>query len=145
MTEVISNKNITVDASNKEISPDLTGSQRSFISIVNTSIGTQVIYISIGQEAVIGQGVPLYQGGVYQESLDAGYKPTNKQINAISSLAGGSVAIQERIFVKVLIILSLWFMTLMETGLLNLPVRQPTGLSTVLGKALVILQKTGGI
>jgi len=100
MAENISNKTFTINNANTEVSPDLTGNQRSFISITNTSVGGQVMYVSIGQEAVVGNGIALYQGGVYQESTDAGYKPTNKQINIISSAAAGTIAVQERIFVR---------------------------------------------
>jgi len=100
MTENISNKTLTVGTDQVEVSPDMTGSQRSFIGITNTSTGGQIISLSFGQEAVSLSGTVIYPGGKYSESTDAGYKPTNKQITAISNLAGGTIAIQERIFVR---------------------------------------------
>lgn len=71
--------------------------QRSALIISNTSTGGQIIYISVGQDAVVGNGVFIAPGGVYQDTRDGSYFPTNLQINGISNLAGGTVAIQERI------------------------------------------------
>lgn len=70
---------------------------RSNISIINTSTGGQVISISIGAEAVAGSGIPLSPGGVYQDNRDGNYLPTQEVITAISNLAGGTIAIQERL------------------------------------------------
>ena len=74
--------------------------QRSAVIITNTSTAGQVIYIAVGQEAKVGEGIPLSVGGVYQDTMDAGYKPSNKQIQAISSAVGGLVSVHERIIVN---------------------------------------------
>lgn len=94
--ELVSNNKATVDGTNIEIAKECY-QQRSAIIITNTSPAGQVINISIGEEAVIGEGIQLAVGGVYQDTRDGQYLPSNKQINAISSAAGGTVAIQERI------------------------------------------------
>ena len=73
--------------------------ERVFLSVVNTSTGAQVISLAFGQEAVAGQGIVLYPGGYYAESKDA--QPiTQKQIQAIASAAGGTIAVQERVSMR---------------------------------------------
>lgn len=94
--ELISNFSATIDAANEELCKECF-QQRSAVIITNTSTGGQVITLAMGQEAVAGAGIVLSVGGVYQDSRDGQYMPSNKQINAISSGAGGTVAVQERI------------------------------------------------
>jgi hypothetical protein len=74
--------------------------QRTAIIITNTSAAGQTITISIGQEAAAGQGIQLSVGGVYSDTRDTGYFPSNDQINAISSAVGGTVAVHERILMN---------------------------------------------
>lgn len=94
--ELTSNRSATIGTSNVVLSEECF-QQRSAIVVTNTSTGGQVIYIAIGSEAASGIGIALSPGGVYQDSRDGQYMPSNKQVNAISSLAGGTVAIHERI------------------------------------------------
>jgi hypothetical protein len=70
---------------------------RKFISIINTSTGGQVINLTFTDEAGAGKGVQLSVGGFYVESQDAGFTVTNSRISAISNIAGGTVAISERL------------------------------------------------
>lgn len=70
--------------------------KRVLFTLTNTS-ATQTISIAFGQDAVASQGVVLAPGGFYSESADAGFKPSNDDIYAVSSAAGGTLAIQERV------------------------------------------------
>lgn len=74
--------------------------QRTAIIITNTSPAGQVINIAIGEEAKAGIGVQLSVGGTYQDARDGQYMPSNKQIQAISSAAGGTIAVHERISMR---------------------------------------------
>lgn len=94
--ELSSNSSVTVGTTSTQVSGDCF-QQRSAIVITNTSIGGQIISLSIGQEAIANAGIQLGPGGVYQDSRDGAYFPSNQQINAISSLAGGTLAVHERI------------------------------------------------
>lgn len=87
---------VSVGTASVEISPTRDQEERVLISIVNTSTGGQTISLAFGQEAAAGSGVVLYPGGFYQESRDTN-KIVQEQISAISSLAGGTVAVSERI------------------------------------------------
>lgn len=70
---------------------------RSVIIITNTSTGGQKITISVGDDPIAGNGILLGAGGFYQDSMESGYIPSQKRIIAISDLAGGTVAIHERV------------------------------------------------
>jgi len=70
--------------------------RRESIIIQNTSAGGQIITIAIDAEASAGAGIVLSSGGSWQDSRDGFYLPTQKLITAISSAAGGTIAIQER-------------------------------------------------
>lgn len=98
--ELTTNYQKTIAATNTPVSEECF-QQRSAIIITNTSPAAQVITISIGQEAVSGQGIQLSVGGTYQDSKDGSYNPSNKAIYAISSAAGGTIAVHERILMKV--------------------------------------------
>lgn len=69
---------------------------RHGITITNTSVAA-VITIAIDNEAVSGSGIVLNPGGVWSDTEDSEYLPTQARITAISSVAGGTVAIQERL------------------------------------------------
>ena len=73
---------------------------RSFFNFTNTSTGGQVISITSTDEAGAGSGVVIYPGGYYGESKSEGFYPTNERICAVSSLAGGTVAVSERVVQK---------------------------------------------
>jgi len=74
--------------------------ERTFISITNTSTGGQVINLAFGKEAQTGKGITLYPGGFYNESRDGINQITQKQISGISSLAGGTVSVAERVLMR---------------------------------------------
>jgi hypothetical protein len=93
--ELTRNSSLTIGTTQIEVSPECY-QQRSCIIITNTSPAAQVINIAIGEEATAGEGIQLSVGGVYQDSRDGQYMPSNKQINAVSSAAGGTIAVHER-------------------------------------------------
>ena len=96
-TENIRNDKLTITTTASTISEAKIGAQRTFINIVNTSTGGQVITVAVDQEAQAGYGIVLNPGGTYTESRDSISYPTNAQFTAISSGAGGTIAIQERV------------------------------------------------
>lgn len=99
MQELNRNVSVAVGTDNVELSGEKNTlvTYRKFISIVNTSTAGQIISISVADEGANSAGIPLSVGGLYLESEDAGFKPTNRRICAVSSAAAGSVAISERI------------------------------------------------
>lgn len=99
MVEINRNETQTIGTSASVISKQMktNNSTRSSIIIINTSTGGQTISLGIGQEAVSLSGIPLSPGGVWADSRDGIYLPTQEQITAISSAAGGTIAIQERL------------------------------------------------
>lgn len=74
--------------------------ERILITLINASTGGQVITIATGDMAENNKGVPLSIGGVYQESKDAGFTPTQKHISAISDVAGATLSVHERHIVE---------------------------------------------
>lgn len=72
-------------------------SERITIYIVNTSLAGQIISLAVDGEAVLNQGITMQPGGFYQESNDSGFKATQKRIEGISSAAGGTLSIYERV------------------------------------------------
>lgn len=99
--ELIRNTNASVSTSPVVLAEEQYGTQRSVLLITNTSTGGQNITISPGDEAVAGKGIVISPGGYYLDSLDQGYRPTNARITAISSAAGGTVSIHERVIMRV--------------------------------------------
>jgi hypothetical protein len=98
--EYIRNATVAVNAGvSTEIAPAYYGqnSQRAVFMVTNLeAVGGQTVYLSFDEEAAANKGIPLAPGQSYLESLDAGYKPTNRICNAYSAGAM-SVAIHERI------------------------------------------------
>lgn len=99
MEELHRNASVTVGTDSTIVSEERNPlvNYRKFISIINTSTSGQVINLTFTDEAGAGIGVQLNVGGYYTESEDAGYKPTNSRISAVSSAASGSVAVAERL------------------------------------------------
>lgn len=95
------NRNVSIDVNtdpvviSEERNPET--NFRKVISIINTSTAAQVISIAFTDEAGAGNGIPLSVGGFYIESQDAGFSVTNSRITAVSSAAGGTVAVMERL------------------------------------------------
>lgn len=97
--EINRNENITVNDVAQVISVEKQNNnvQRQSLIISNQSLGGQIITIAIGSEAVAGAGIVLGVGSSWADTADGAYKPTQSQITAISSAAGGVIALQERV------------------------------------------------
>ena len=70
---------------------------RKVIVLTNTSTGGQVISLAVDKEAVAGSGIVISPGGVFQDAQDGAYMPTQAYITAVSSAAGGTLAVYERV------------------------------------------------
>ena len=99
MTELHRNAKIDVGTDAVVVSKDIgqSPSKRVNILIINTSTAGQVITLAIDGVATSDEGIVLNPGGSWSDNSDAGYKPTQKQITAISSSANGQLSIQERL------------------------------------------------
>lgn len=96
--EINRNEAATIGATASVVSveKDNANVKRKVIVLQNTSTGGQTITISVDKEAVANEGVVLSVGGVWQDSQDGEYMPTQKVITAISSAVGGQLSIYER-------------------------------------------------
>lgn len=103
MEERITNKTVSVGTDPVVVSSELLPTQRKEIFICNTSVGGQIISLAINASPASKSGLVLYPGGSFSSSMD-GYNffPSNFQINAISDIAGGTLAVMERIGKEVL-------------------------------------------
>jgi len=96
----INNRKATIGTTSSVVANQQNSGTRTFISFINTSTGGQVITIAVGEEAKAGEGIVLSPGGYYYEDTDSIVYPTQTQITAISDVAGGTLAIQERTIVQ---------------------------------------------
>jgi len=69
--------------------------RRESITLINT--GIEAATIAIDSEARLNNGIVIYPGGVWSDSRDGGYWPTQRQITAISLAGDAELAIQERV------------------------------------------------
>lgn len=100
MTQNIRNESIIVDTASKSISSQLThGQQRYALTVVNTSTNGAIITLSWQTQAQTYAGIVLYPTGTHSESVDSAFLPLNTEIYAISSVAGGQIALHERTLV----------------------------------------------
>lgn len=97
MTEHIRNSAQTIGTTSLVVIPTLMKGQRTALTIINTSAAGQIISITWGGEAKALEGIVLYPGGSWSESRDVVFTPSTEQVWAISSVAGGTIAIHERI------------------------------------------------
>lgn len=96
--DTIRNGSVSVGTTAVLLSPYLADRLRKALVITNTSTAAQIIYLSWGSPAIVGQGIPLVSAGSsWTESIDSAYVPSVQDIWAISSAAGGTISIQERI------------------------------------------------
>jgi len=70
--------------------------ERTALAITNTSTAGQTLSMAWGKVAVAGQGVVLYPGGSWSESIDSRFTPSEKEVQTVSSAAGGTAAIHVR-------------------------------------------------
>jgi hypothetical protein len=75
-----------------------TAGERVVLIITNTNTaGGNTCYISVGEEAASGKGIPLLAGQSVTFSKDAGYSPPQDAIFGYAAAAGTSLAIHEEI------------------------------------------------
>jgi hypothetical protein len=76
-------------------------SERIRLILSNASTGGQVITVSVDADAVAGNGLPLSPGGFISWVRDgSGFPVQQARVTAISSLAGGTLAIYEEVLNK---------------------------------------------
>jgi len=99
MKENVANRAVSVGTTPVLVSEEQDGitSQRYVILITNTSTGGQTITISPFQNATAGSGIVLSPGGYYADSTDSFYMPSQSRITAVSSAAGGTLSVFERV------------------------------------------------
>lgn len=96
--DTIRDGTVSVGTTSVLLSPFQAGALRKALVITNTSTGGQAIYLGWGNPAIVGSGIALMaNGSSWTESIDSAYVPSIQDIWAVSSGAGGTVAIQERI------------------------------------------------
>jgi hypothetical protein len=93
------NVSVTVGTTNTVLSEarNTNIDRRKSIVITNTSTSAQVINVTFTDESGAGVGTNLNVGGYLALAEDLGYIPPQGRVNAISSAAGGTVAIWETI------------------------------------------------
>lgn len=91
------NSALSVGTTPTLLSPVLPLGARKSLVITNTSTGGQIIYLAWGEVAQVGRGIALYPSGTWCESIDNAYIPSTQEIWTVSSAAGGTLAIQERL------------------------------------------------
>jgi len=94
--ENIRNSNVTVGTAVVLISPPLIVGQVNTLVFVNTSTAGQIITLSLGKEASALAGIVLYPAGSWSETVDSSFIPSNEKWTAISSAAGGTLAVHSR-------------------------------------------------
>lgn len=97
MSEQVRNAAMTIGTTSTIVSTNLLEKQRRVLVLINTSIGGQTITLSWGQEAVANQGIVLTPNGSWSESIDSVFVPNELQIYGVSSAAGGTLSIHERV------------------------------------------------
>lgn len=101
MKEINRNEKVTIGTTSGEISAEKSRSnrnERQSIIIINTSLLGEKISIAIDSAAILGNGIVLSPGGVWSDTSDGAYKPTQKRIQAIADAATATISIQERIW-----------------------------------------------
>ena len=94
---VINDTSKTISTTSIVISQAVYGSERVIITLANTSLAGETISLAWGKDAIAGQGIVLKQGQTISFSKDAGYTPSDQQLNAIASVATATLAIHEEI------------------------------------------------
>jgi len=95
--KIINDTAKTIATTSTMISEAVYNATRVAFMVKNISLAGEVIYLAIGKEAIIGQGIQLQQGDYIFFSRDGGYTPSQDRINAIASVATANLAIHEEI------------------------------------------------
>lgn len=89
------NEQQTIDTTTIKVLParDKVGQVRTILILSNQSAGAQKITLSIGEEAVAGQGIVIGPGGSWSPET----RIPQAQINAISDVAGALLSVFEEV------------------------------------------------
>jgi len=90
-------RSISVGTDVVVISEPKQNAERVNITFVNTSTGGQVITVSTSGDAVAGAGLVLYSGGSNEKQKTSNLPIIQSRITAISSAAGGTLAVHEEV------------------------------------------------
>jgi len=94
----IRNDYLSIGTTQQSVSAQVREGQRQVITFTNVSTGGETITLSLGQEALSLYGIPLTVfGSSWSGSVDSAFVPSNLQWYAVSSGAGGKLAIHERL------------------------------------------------
>lgn len=99
----VNNNAVTVGVTNVTVSEaKLSGySERVRLVLTNVSTGGQVISIAVNGEAVVNTGLRLSPGGHASWIKDNSGVPVQQlRVNAVSDVAGGSLAVYEEVLNK---------------------------------------------
>jgi hypothetical protein len=95
---LIRNESVSVGTTQAKISALQPLGKRQVFIVTNMSTGGEVITLSLGQEANAGAGIVLTAyGSAFVESADSGFIPSEMIWYAVSSGAGGLIAVHERV------------------------------------------------
>jgi len=97
MAENMRNASVSVGTSSVIVAPEVNAGQRRVLVLTNTSTGGQNISVSWGETAVSGRGIYLTPNSTWSESVDSGFIPSWKDVQAIANIAGGTLAVHERV------------------------------------------------
>lgn len=65
--------------------------------VANTSTNGATLWLAQGVNAAVGSGIPIPPGSVYQETIDPAFSPDRHRWSVVSSIAGGTAALQQRV------------------------------------------------
>ena len=93
------NGQLTVTTTSIPVLDNLVQGQTRVVYVIsNISTGGQIITLAFGDTAAVaGYGLTLNPGNSWTETIESTFVPTNEKTNIISSAAGATVAIYERI------------------------------------------------
>ena len=96
--EINRNEQLTIGTTAEVVSVEKNNAnlKRNSIILINTSTAGQKITIAIDASAEANKGIVLSAGGVWSDSRDSSYYPTQALITAVSDAADGKLSVQER-------------------------------------------------
>ena len=97
MVENIRDADLTIGTTSVLLAIEPAPGKRTTLIVTNTSAAGQVLNMGFGKAAIAGRGLQLYPGGTWSESMEGVFKPSNMAVQIISSAAGGTAAIHERV------------------------------------------------
>lgn len=97
MRDVIQNTKQIIGAASVVVLREVTKGQRKVVALINVSTGGQNITLSWVNQAQALEGITLFPGGSWSESVDNVFVPSNEIIYGIASAAGAVLSKHVRI------------------------------------------------